>query len=184
MDAETRRFIVLEIERRLNIITSGTAGTNTNTKQTIENIYPGHPSIDERPIMHPYGFISRAKKGTIAVTAQQGSHPGNKMTLGHRDQSAPAVEVGESASYSDGGYAVRVFNGKIQIGKNGDYETVVVGETLKALLIAIIDAIVQHDHLGNLNFPTSTPRNASTFTEAKSNFVSNDKILAKDSGRY
>lgn len=168
----------------MNIITGGAAGETTKTTESIQEIYPGHPTIENRPVVHPYGFVSRAKKGTLAVTAQQGSHPGNKMTLGHRNPNAPDIDEGESAQYSSGGYAVRVYNNQIQVGKNGVYETVVVGETLKAFLITIVDLIVAHTHLGNLGFPTGVPVNAAAFTSAKDESVANDKILAKDGGRF
>lgn len=183
-DPALRRMVQVEVMKALQIITSGSAGNNTTTTEDINSLFAGMPSIPARPIMHPYGFISRATKGTISVTAQQGNHPGNKMTLGHRDAKAPDVGVGESAVYSDAGYVMKVENGEIKIGKGGDFETVVVGDTLKTLLITIIDAIVAHNHLGNLSAPTGPPINAADFTAAKADFVDNDKILSKDGGRY
>ena len=184
IDPDTQRFIIKEIEKRMNLITGGQAGANTETTQNIDNVYAGHPTMEERPIMHPYGMVSRAPRGTLAVTAQQGSHPGNKMTLGHRNAKPPTVAEGESALYSRDGFTFKVENGQILFGKSGDFETVAVGDTLKTLLIAIIDAIIAHDHLGNLGYPTSTVRIPTPFTDAKANFLENDKILAKDDGRF
>jgi phage gp45-like len=92
----------------MNLITSGQAGSNTTTTQDIDNIYPGHPTIPDRPIMHPFGFVSRAPQGTISVTAQQGAHPGNKLTLGHRYATPPEVAPGESAIYTDDGTIIRL----------------------------------------------------------------------------
>lgn len=185
MDGNDKRWIVNEIRRQLKIITAGEAGTTTMTTETINNLMPGHPAIEARPIMHPYGFSSRAPQGTISVTAQMGEHPGNKMTLGHRDKSPPSLDEGESVQYSFGGYRVVAKNGELFVGKGVDLEHVVVGETLKALLISLITHINAHTHLGSLpGFPTGVPINAADFTADQANYLDNDKILAKDGGRY
>lgn len=184
MDAEMKRMISREIARQLNIITSGEAGNTTMTTEDIANLYPGHPTISARPVSFPYGFASRAPVGTLQVTAQQGAHAGNKLVLGHRDAAAPQVDVGESVQYSVGGYQVRVQNGDIYVGKGDILEHMVVGETLKAFLIAVIQAIVAHTHEGNLGYETSPPLNAETFTEAQSDYLDNDMILASDEGRF
>lgn len=185
MDADTRRFIQNEIRRQINLITSGESGTNTIESEDIQNCYPGMATIEARPVMHPYGFVSRAAKGTIQVTAQQGDHPGNKMVLGHRDKDRPDLEEGESKVYSLGQYQVHIKNDSIKFGKGTTFETAVVGETLAQLLSQMLDAIVAHKHTttspGTLTTP---PDNASTFTSLKSDFVSNEKILAKNGGRF
>lgn len=184
MDGDDKRWVIDEIRRQLKIITAGQAGSTTMTTETIDNLMAGHPSIPDRPIMRPYGFASRAPVGTISVTAQMGEHPGNKMTLGHRDKDAPSIEEGESVQYSMGGYRVKVQNGEIFVGKGDDLEHMVVGETLKEFLITLVAALVAHTHIGNLGFSTSPPENAMDFTQAQTDFLDNDKILAKDGGRY
>lgn len=184
IDSEVRAFIVREIQRHMQIIGSGTAGNTTMTTEDIQTFMPGAPTVPARPVSQPFGFASRAPQGMLSVTAQQGEHPGNKVTLGHRDKDAPEVAEGESVIYSKGGYRMVVKNGELFVGKGTDLEHVVVGETLKAFLIGLVDAIIAHDHLGNLGFPTSVPRNNATFTQLKTDNLDNDKILAKDGGRY
>ncbi len=194
MTPEIQRFIVKEIERRLNIITSGTAGETTQTSEVIDSLFAGMPSTSPRPVSQPYGFVSRAKRGTISVTAQQGAHPGNKLVLGHRDPNAPTVDEGESAIYSSTGYKIVTKNGEIFVGKGDVVEHVVVGETLKTALSAIIEAIVAHTHqvpalaiVGGGNTvaaPTGVPLNASDFSSINSSNFTNNKILAKDGGRF
>lgn len=189
--AEIRRMIKEEIKVALQAISSGTAGTTSadGHSEDIDSLFPGLPTLTARPVMHPFGFISRAIKGIISVTAQQGSHPGNKMTLGHRDKNAPAVEVGESAIYSNGGYVVRVFNGKVQVGKGGSFQTLICGEAMNTVLGTILDAIVAHTHqftyVPGSNPPTQAvtlaPGNASDFTSAKGQLAS---TLAKDGGHF
>jgi hypothetical protein len=181
---EMKRFVVEEVRRQLKIITTGAAGLTTMSTEDIQALLPGMPTIPARPIMHPFGFASRAPQGMISVTAQQGEHPGNKLTLGHRDKDAPSVDEGESVQYSKGGYRVVVKNGEIFVGKGTDLEHMVVGETLKAVLIPLITTINAHTHMGNLGFPTGKPLNAADFTAIQTNNLDNNKILAKDGGRY
>ncbi len=184
MTPEMKKFVIDEVRRQLRVITSGAAGETTMSTEDIQSLLPGMPTIPARPIMHPYGFASRAPNGMISVTAQQGEHPGNKLTLGHRDKDAPSVDAGESVQYSADGYRVVVKNSEIYVGKGSDLEHVVVGETLKAVLISLITTINAHTHLGNLGYPTSVPQNAADFTQIQTDNLDNDKILAKDGGRF
>jgi phage gp45-like len=184
MDPEMRREIAREIKKQMQLLFSGEAGVTTMLTEDIANLYPGMPTITARPISHPYGFASRAPSGTLQIVGQQGDHPGNKVVLGHRDADKPAVDVGESVQYSLGGYRVVCKNGEIFVGKGEDLEHMVVGETLKQFLISLVSHIVAHTHLGNLGYPTSPPQNAADFTSDQTNFLDNDKILAKDGGRY
>jgi hypothetical protein len=192
MTPEDKRWVMQAIKLQLKIITSGSAGNSTMTTQDIENLMPGMPTIPARPIMHPFGFASRAPKGLIAVTAQQGENPGNKLTLGHRDKDAPDVDEGEGVAYSVGGYTIFIKNNELTIGKDGDLEHMVVGETLKTVLTALITAIVAHEHLYipplvpavTSPIPTGPPINAADFTLIQTENLDTDKILAKDGGRF
>lgn len=184
-DADVIRFIRKEVTKQVFIILSGATKDAAPTTESIESLYPGAPTLTGRPIMRPYGFISIAPDGTIQVTARQGENPGNRVVLGHRAADQPDdLESGESAVFSSGGYECRILNGKIEVGKDGDFETVVVGETLRQFLITLVNAIVAHTHLGNLGYPTGTPINAAQFTAAKADNLDNKKILAEDGGRY
>lgn len=184
IDSEIKRFIAKEIERQLNVIASGQSGSNTVSTENIESLFPGMPVLENRPIMHPFGLVSRAPNGIISVTARQGNHPGAYLTLGHRDKDRPEVLVGETAVYSVGKYQVTIKNDKLLIGKNGDFEEIPMGETLRQFLITFIDLVIQHQHIGNLGYQTSTPINAGDMTAAKAEFLDNSKILAKDGGRF
>lgn len=193
IEAEVKRYIDQQIAQALNLITSGQTSKAAIHTEDIAALYPGLTTLTARPIMRPYGFVSRAPAGTISVTAQQGSHPGNKMTLGHRDKNAPSVDVGESRMYSLGGYNIVVKNGEIYLGKGEVLEHMVVGETIKEFLIALVTAIVSHTHTfmylpgpGPTPVPgiTLVPDNAAAFTQAQADYLDNDKILAKDGGRF
>lgn len=185
IDSEIRRYIEQEIDKKLNVILHGVSQDATNQTETIQNLFPGQDGFKTRPVMHPYGFVSRAIDNVISVIGRVGSHTGNRFVMGHRDKDRPDdVEKGESYLYSSGKYQIRVKNGKVEVGKDGEYQTLVVGEDLQAALIAIIDAIVAHTHIGNVGFPTSPPQNAATFTQIKTDQVAGGKLLAKDGGKF
>jgi hypothetical protein len=184
-DSDIRKFIRDEIDRKVNVILHGDSGSNTKEAEDIQNLYPGQPTITSRPVMHPFGFVSRAVAGTIQVIGRIGAHTGNRFVLGHRDKNRPdGLEEGECAIYSLGTYEVRIFNTKVQVGKGGTFETLVVGETLRDFLKEFIQIYVAHKHIGNLGFYTTVPDNQAQATQLKTNNLDNDKILAKDSGRF
>jgi phage gp45-like len=135
MNADEARFIRQEIARQLNVILSGQAGDNSSIEtETIDNLFPGSPSIADRPVMHPYGFASRAPTGTIAVTAKHGADAQNRMVLGHRDKVRKLLDLSEGdaviyssdgavalASISLKGGVVEITNeaGTLQLGTDG-----------------------------------------------------------------
>lgn len=179
-DAETLRFIRSEIARQLNVILHGEskAGASIDV-ETIQNLFPGSPPIEDRPLMHPYGFASKAPDGTIQVVARVGEHPGNRMVMGHRSADRPSdLEGGEAALYSASGFSIRAKNGQLEVGKGGTYEPVVLGDKLEAVLIAILDAIIQHTHPA----PGAPPTNAAAFSSIKSGQVEDGKLLVKEGG--
>lgn len=183
MDSEDVAFMRAEIKRQVQIILFGTTGNTTPDAQTedIQQMTPGMTTITSRPVMHPYGFASRAPTNTLSVVTRCGDHAGNRMVMGHRDAKKPAVaNPGESAQYSAGGYVFRCQNGKVTVEKNGEVETFVVGDTLSELLGQFLQAIAIHTHAA----PGTPPTNAVTFTDLKENFVDNKMILAEDGGRY
>jgi phage gp45-like len=184
-DSEIKREIRQEIRRHMDIILGGYAGGNTQESEDIQDMYPGMPPQEKRPVMHPFGIVSRAPNGIVQVTARQGEHPANRLILGHRDKGRPSdLSEGETLVYSLGKYQCRVLNGQIQVGKDGVYETVVVGDTLNTFLKALLDFYIAHLHIGNLGFYTSVADNAPDVTQLKTNNLDNDKILCKDGGRF
>ena len=184
IDSELQRFIRQEIARAtqdivLNAVTKG----SSVTKESMAFLYNDENTLDDKTVSHPYGYASKAPDGTLSVTLRQGNHQGNRTVIAHRDEARPTdIDAGESVIYSKNGYQVRVKNGAVQVGKNGTFETLVVGETLQALLTALIEAIVQHTHLGNLGYPSGVPQNAATFNSINSDQV--PKIVAKDGGKF
>lgn len=176
MDAESRKFIQDEIKKAINIILSGQSGENNQETETISDMYPGMPPITKRPIMHPFGFASRAALGTIQVVGKQGEHAGNRLILGHRDKTRPADLVeGETVIYSSDGKTallrIDVQKAKITIGSKNAAENLVLGKTYQEYLVKFLGNLLDtvsklieerltdstHNHLGFIGIPTSTP---------------------------
>lgn len=190
MDSDVQAYIDREIQRQMDVLLSGKSGGSTiqngDFKEDIQEMYPGLTTITTRPVIHPFGFVSRAAAGVLQVVGKMGEHIGNRFVVGHRDKDRPQnLNVGESVVYSSGKYQVRVLNNAIQVGKNGTYQTVVMGEALRDLLKALIDLYAAHTHIsadpGN---PTEPPDNESDATQLKTDNLDNDKILAKDGGAF
>lgn len=136
-DGDTVRFIREEIRRNLNIILSAVAGaTDETTTEVIDNLFPGMTSLEPRPVMHPYGFVSRAKQKTVSVVAKTGEHPGSRMVIGHRDAMRPDIEAeGEVMLYNSDGQQFYMKNGelvqtlkKLTINADGDVEVTTTGK--------------------------------------------------------
>lgn len=88
-DSEIQRYIRQEVQRHLNILLPGVSQNATRDAEDISNMYPGMNPISARPVVRPYGLVSRAPKGTAQVTGRMGAHPANRMVIGHRDANAP-----------------------------------------------------------------------------------------------
>lgn len=179
MTPDMRREIAEEVRRQVNIILSGQAADNTATTETIENLFPGMPAIENRPVMHPFGISSRAPRGTISVVGRQGDHAGNRLVLGHRDANRPAVEQGEVKLYNEFGQVIYLQEDAIKIGDDETTNPAVMGNELKSLLLDLIEWITNHTHVGNLGAPTSPPVEAAQLATIKSQNVDNDAILSQ-----
>ena len=178
-DPKIIKLIRDEVRKQVSIILSGSTGSNSVSAETIDDLYPGYPPMQDRPLMHPYGLVSRAPRKTISVTARHGEHPANRIVLGHRDKNRPNVEQGEVQLYNQFGQAIYLKNGTVHLGTAAASNPAVVGNELKAMLESLIDAIASHTHIGNLGIPTAPPIQAGTFTGIKSSQVSNNNILSQ-----
>lgn len=179
LESDVIAYIRKEISRQMNVILSGQSGTNDQFFENIENMFPGMSTINSRPVMHPYGVVSRAPRGTFQVNGRQGDHFGNRVVLGHRDQNRPALAEGEVFLYNQFGQQIRLENGMIRIGDAETTDPAVVGNELKAMLQDLITLISTHTHVGNLGSPTTPPIEAGEFVDIQADNVDNDLILSQ-----
>jgi len=123
-ESTIKRFIRQEITRSLNVILTASAGDNSEVEtETIENLYPGSPSIPKRPVMHPYGFVSRAPSKTLSVVARHGADASNRMVLGHRDKDRPTdLNEGEAIIYAADGNQIKLGDGVTASNDSGSFK--------------------------------------------------------------
>jgi phage gp45-like len=179
MDAEVREFIKSEIRKQINVILSGQSGSNTQFSEDIANMYPGMPTISARPVVHPYGFVSRAPNGTFQVTARVGDHSANRIILGHRDVNRPSLNQGEVIMYDQYGHQIYLSEGKMQFGSANSAENMVLGQVFKTMMDTLLAAIANHTHIGNLGYETSPPTNSEDFNNIQSSPIDDEKILSQ-----
>lgn len=127
IDANDMAWIRREVARQVSILMHGeTADTNIDDAvgtESVDKCPPGAPTVEGRPVMHPFGMVSRAPKGTIAVVARVGEHPGNKMIVGHRDKNRPQLSAaGEVMIYDAFGNKILLQDGKIVVTLDGTLE--------------------------------------------------------------
>jgi ribosome-binding factor A len=63
-------------------------------------------------------------------------------------------------------------------GDTAPTENLVLGQVLKSMLSAVLQAVSVHKHIGNLGYLTAPPDNASTFTSKKSSPVDDGAMLS------
>lgn len=179
MDGETIAFLRSEIKKQVNVILAGMTGTNTQFVEDILSQYPGSPTIQQRPVMHPYGFVSRAPTNTIQVVARVGDHPGARMVLGHRDALRPTINQGECLLYNQYGQAIYLQNGQINIGTMKAADPIPLGNELVSFLTNFLEAYIAHTHVGNLGAPTPlSSGDVETAENLIDNNLSNDAIVS------
>lgn len=156
LSPEIRSEIHAEIKRHLMVLLPAKASTNTSQTEVINELYTGMPETIARPIMHPFGFVSRASKDTTCVAARMGEHAGNRIVIGHIDNSRKDIELeeGDVVLYNADGTQIRLEGKKIKLGKDAD-EAAVLGNQLIDLLSNILNILIA----GNQCL-TTTPGNA------------------------
>ena len=161
-----------EVRNHLNIILNCTLGASTNEDQEIVEPVPGGPRMPKRPVVHPYGFVSRAPEGKIGVTGRVGEHPGAQVILGVRDsgRAAIALDEGEAALYNEFGQIIRLKKDLIELG-DGAADPAVLGTELKELLVIIVDMLI-----GGLHTLTTSPGNPTAPNPAKALELTNAKL--------
>lgn len=190
--SELIKIIRQEIAKATNIILSGQAGSNTEQIETIDNLFPGMPSVNDRPVMHPFGISSRAPAGTISVNGRMGDHPGNRVVLGHRDKGRPQIDSGEVMLYNSSGEQIYVKHGdiiftgpKVHIGSQSADEPFVLGLVFRQFADNLLQLLFDHAHItGAPGGTTSAPINQLQFEELRqdpilSNAILSDKIFGE-----
>jgi hypothetical protein len=192
-EMEIRALIRAEVRAAMNVVLNGETAANDGMTEDINALFPGMPVIEKRPIMHPYGFVSRAPAGTISVTVRTGDHVANRMTIGHRDKDRPEVQEGETMVYNLFGDQVYLSEGVITattpkwvtaadmvfIGSDAADEPFVLGKVFKKWAQDLLDQLQQETHISGLpGYPTTVPQNAAQYAQLKASPIDDDAVLS------
>lgn len=181
IEPDLKRYIRHEISKQMNIILSGLTGTFDPSKLTedIEEIYPGADTITGRPVMHPFGFVSYAPRGTLQVVARQGEHPSNRLVMGHRDAQRPTdVAEGTAKMYSLAGFQIYAGDDGIYVGKNSATEPLVLGTAANEFFSALLDLLIAHVHPS----PGAPSDKSADFTQLKTQTIEGNLLLSTGDG--
>lgn len=178
--SELRKIIRDEVRSQITVLTFGQSGENGVNIETIENMFPGSPSIKDRPIMHPFGFVSRAVRGVISVVGKVGNDPSNRMTLGHRDANKPEVDEGEASIYSSEGYQLKAMLDGIRLAKGDKQFALLLGDDVITFLGELVDLISTHTH----GAPGTPPSQASQFVQLKTQNLQGKTMLSTKDGGF
>lgn len=181
IDPDLRRMIRAEIRKEMNIILTGVAGNTDASKftQDIEQLYPGSDTITDRPVAHPYGFVSKAPRGTLQVVARQGEHPSNRLVLSHRDAGRPTdIDDGTAKMYSLAGFQVYASTDGIYVGKGSADQPLILGPAANEFFSALLDLLISHVHPG----PGAPSDKSADFTQLKIQTIQANKLLTTEDG--
>lgn len=179
-DPDLIRFIHLEIKKQANVLLTAKAGKNDKDTESITNMYAGMVNQSDRPIMMPYGLVSRAMPGTDSLVARLGDHPANRYTLGHLDKTRPDVTVGNTTLYNAFGAKLVLDLIKVKIGSEDADEPLILGNVMLDFLGQLLDAIVALTVVSSApGLPSSPPINLAQFELLKVQFVTLKTLVSK-----
>lgn len=184
MDANDIKWVRAEVQRQLNIVLYGQAGDNSTVEnEDIDNLYQSMATIPQRPVMHPFGFVSRAAKGVFSVIAKLGNDPTNRMVLGHRDGQRPKdLDEGESRIYSLAGYQVICRGNGVFLRHNeASTETpLLLGTQANQFFSDLLDLIIAHTHAA----AGAPPTNAPDFVNLKAEQIETKALTSTEEGGF
>ncbi len=183
---EIKRLIRHEIKQQMNVILNCILQESTTEEQEIDQVYPGAALLDKRPVVHPYGLVSRAPKGTIGVTARVGEHIGSRIILGCRDSERANIDLdeGDVCLYDANGNQIELNAQGVHLGSSEADNPIPLGNETLALFSAICDTFIT-EPLGITTSPgsliTPNPTVVAKYTALKLQYITNTatNILAQ-----
>jgi phage gp45-like len=150
--AEDLALIRAEIRKQVNVVLGGRAANATGKTEDVQELFAAMPAMEKRPIAHPFGFVSRAKKDTPSLVVRRGEHPNNRVVIGHFDDNRPSLDKeGEVMLYNAFGQELRLKDGKIVVGKTSPKKAARKGDEVKvnipigAVVIAVASGVRHHE---------------------------------------
>lgn len=186
LSPEIKKAIRQEIKQQMNVILNCVLQESTTEDQEIDQVYPGATLLEKRPVVHPYGLVSRAPKGTIGVTARVGEHIGSRLILGCRDTERADIDLneGDVCLYDANGNQIELNAQGVHLGSSEADNPIPLGNETLALFSAICDTFITAA-LGISTAPgnpiTPNPAVVAQFTALKLQYITNTatNILAQ-----
>lgn len=100
--------------------------------------------IDKVKISYPYGFLSKAEKGTVTILCAGGNLDAVRVLPVEDSENAPALKAGDTAIYTSGGSLVVCRkDGSVELNGKQNGGVIVAGELKSqlSLLTARVDAL-------------------------------------------
>lgn len=166
-------------EQLAPIILATITANKDNNRSSFQRSATDTPINNSRNIQ-PFGFSSRAPKGTTCLTVPIAGDPSHINIVGHFDEARPTTEDGESILYNAYGQLIYLSNGKIQIGSKSAAENLVLGQIFKQYEKDLLDAIIAHRHVDSLGYLTAPPVNDPDFTALKASPIEDELILSDE----
>jgi hypothetical protein len=138
------------IREELAPILMGKVGEiNEKYRAKLKSRLSGETGLENLRTLHPYGLASKPKAETEVVILPLMGDPTNLNVLTQHDKDRPEIEQGEVALYGPDGQIIHFKNdGNIYQGSSEADEPVVLGNVLKTLLEALIDAFLNNPQVG------------------------------------
>ena len=148
LDPFIRKEIRDEVKRLMDVLLPAKAGVTTAQSEDIKELFPQMPTIQTRPVMHPYGLSSRAPTDTRSIIGRVGEHTTARIILGHLDDERANMTMneGEVVLYNQYGQQIRLEENKINLGESAD-EAAVLGDTLVEMLGKVLDILIAGNFL-------------------------------------
>jgi hypothetical protein len=142
-----------EIRNYINmLLINGISDDGTTEDQAFNSQQTAGDTQKKRPVVHPFGFVSRAPSGKNCVLGQFGENIGARVVLGFRDANRAKkdyLEVGECEIYSEpatpfeNSEKVVLKKDKVLLGSENAENPLVLGDILMNLFTELFDLFGQ-----------------------------------------
>lgn len=176
-DSEIRSIIRQEIKQALTPVLMGFITSNEDVKRIMAKRMSNEGPMNVRSIQ-PFGLSSKAPPETQTLLVPIAGDPTNMNAVGNYDTNKPDVEDGEVSIYDNFGHEVYLSQDKMQFGSKDSANPMMLGDLVQECLSNMLQLIIEHNHMGNLGYPTGAPSNAIQFQQLKLNTVDSGDLVS------
>jgi len=146
---EMKTYVRSLIKQEICTIMMASVTSNETDLRTSAQRFATDANLSNLRSISPFGFHSRATKGTPCVMTPINHDPTNIMITGHYDQNRPQIQDGETVLYGADGQLIHFKSGgTIHQGSKAAAAPVVLGDVLKTFLEKFLDDFINSNPLG------------------------------------